>query len=158
MQGLQLRLTAGEVKDRVEHFEPYGYTSHPLPGAEAVVAFVGGDRSHGVAIVVGDRRFRLAGLKPGEVALYSDEGDTLIFRRGRMVEFSTESFVVNARKEILLNAPVVKASEEVQVGGGLGVQGGAEIAGPLLNNGVDVGSEHAHRENGVGQLTDAPRR
>lgn len=30
MQTLQVRLTAGEVKDAVEHFEPYGFTSNPL--------------------------------------------------------------------------------------------------------------------------------
>lgn len=35
MQGLQMRLTADEVKDGMEHFEPYGLTSNPHPGAEA---------------------------------------------------------------------------------------------------------------------------
>jgi phage baseplate assembly protein V len=158
MQGLQLRLTAGEIKGGVEHFEPYGYTSHPLPGAEALVVFVGGDRSHGVAIVVGDRKFRLQGLKPGEVALYSDEGDTLIFKRGREVELATRSFVVNATEQILLNAPVVRASEALSVGGKLEAEAGASVAGLLENNGVDVGSEHDHDENDNGGPTGSPRR
>ena len=48
MQGLQLRLLADEVKDSVEHFEPYGFTSHPNGGAEAVAVFLDGDRSHGI--------------------------------------------------------------------------------------------------------------
>lgn len=158
MQGLQLRLTAGEVKGGVEHFEPYGYTSHPLPGAEALVVFVGGDRSHGVAIVVGDRQFRLQGLEPGEVALYSDEGDTLIFKRGRKVELNTGSFVVNATEQILLNAPEVRASEKLSAGGLLDAKGGANVAGALKNNGVDVGSEHVHKENDSGGPTDPPQR
>ncbi|MBC7213051.1 MAG: phage baseplate assembly protein, partial [Pseudomonas sp.] len=68
LQGLQMRLTADEVKDGMEHFEPYGFTSNPLPGAEALAAFLGGDRSHGVVVCVADRRFRLQALKSGEVA------------------------------------------------------------------------------------------
>lgn len=29
MQSLQMRLTAGELKDNAEHFEAYGFTSNP---------------------------------------------------------------------------------------------------------------------------------
>ncbi|MDU8113514.1 phage baseplate assembly protein, partial [Pseudomonas syringae pv. actinidiae] len=65
MQALQMRLTAGEVKDDMEHFEPYGFTSNPLAGAEGIAAFIGGDRSHGLLLVVADRRYRLKGLELG---------------------------------------------------------------------------------------------
>lgn len=68
-----LKLIAGEKKENVEHLEPYGFTSAAQNGAEAVVLFPGGDRSHGVAVVVADRRFRLKGLARGEVALYDDQ-------------------------------------------------------------------------------------
>lgn len=44
LQSLQLRITAGEVKDDMEHLEPYGFTSCPHEGAEAVAGFIG-DRS-----------------------------------------------------------------------------------------------------------------
>ena len=62
LQSLQMRLLAGEMKDNMEHLEPYGYTSNPHPGAEGLAAFIGGDRSHGVVVCIADRRFRLAGL------------------------------------------------------------------------------------------------
>ncbi len=62
-----LKLIAGEKKENVEHLEPYGFTSAAQNGAEAVVLFPAGDRSHGVAVVVADRRFRLKGLARGEV-------------------------------------------------------------------------------------------
>ena len=68
LQALQMRLTAGEIKDNLEHFEPYGFTSNPLAGAEGIAAFIGGDRSHGVLLVVADRRYRIQALQPGEVA------------------------------------------------------------------------------------------
>jgi phage baseplate assembly protein V len=81
MQGLQVSLLAGELKGGLEHFEPYGLTANPQPGAEAVVLFPGGDRSHGIVIGVADRRYRLRGLAGGEVALYDDLGH--IIKLGR---------------------------------------------------------------------------
>lgn len=73
-QRVQLRLLAGESKDAVEHFEPYGFTSNPLPGAEHLTLFLDGDRSHGVTVVVNDRRYRLTALPAGGVALYDPSG------------------------------------------------------------------------------------
>ncbi len=74
MQTLQISLLADEAKDAVEHFEPYGFTSNPKPGAEVLAAFIEGDRSHGIAVTVADRRYRVTGLQPGEVALHDDHG------------------------------------------------------------------------------------
>lgn len=120
LQAIQVRLTAGEVKGNVEHFEPYGWTSHPHPGAEAVVAFLGGDRSHGVVLCAADRRYRLVGLEAGEVAIYSDEGDSVVLKRGRVVEVTTETFRLNA-KRCELNAPegIVLNAELVSASGGI---------------------------------------
>lgn len=72
MQLLNLGLHAGETTDECEHFEPYGFTSRPKTGSEAIVLKVGADGGHPVAIVVGDRRFRVTGLAEGEVAIHND--------------------------------------------------------------------------------------
>jgi phage baseplate assembly protein V len=72
MQTVQVRLLSGEAKEAVEHFEPYGFTACPHPGAEALAAFLAGDRSHGVVLTIADRRYRLQGLEAGEVALHDD--------------------------------------------------------------------------------------
>lgn len=72
MQLLNLGLHAEETTDEVEHFEPYGFTSRPKAGSEAIVLKVGADGGHPVAIVVGDRRFRVTGLAEGEVAIHND--------------------------------------------------------------------------------------
>lgn len=82
MQSLQLRLLAGEVKDGVEHLEPYGLTSNPNAGAECVALFMDGDRSHGVVVCVADRRYRVRGLATGEVVLHDDQGQTVHLQRG----------------------------------------------------------------------------
>ena len=50
MQALQLGLLDGELADGVERFQNYGMTSHPHPGAEAAVIFLGADRGHSVSL------------------------------------------------------------------------------------------------------------
>lgn len=93
-QTLQLRLLSGETKDNVEHMEPYGFTAHPKGGAEGIALFFGGDRSHGVTLVVADRRYRLQGLEAGEVALYDDQG--------QKVHLTRDGILVKTAKKIRL--------------------------------------------------------
>ncbi|PPS59678.1 phage baseplate assembly protein V [Pseudomonas sp. BRM28] len=113
MQGLQMRLNADEVKDGMEHFEPYGFTANPHPGAEAVAVFVGGDRSHGLVIQVSDRRFRLQGLKSGEVALYTDEGDFLHFKRGREISIETMTLRIKAGTAVEFDTPLISTTGRI---------------------------------------------
>ena len=47
IQTAQAQLLADEVQDDVERIQEYGFASVPLPGAEGVVVFVGGNRDHG---------------------------------------------------------------------------------------------------------------
>lgn len=85
MQVLQVVILDGETREGVERFQPYGLTSVPLDGAEAVVLAVGGRRDHLLAVVVDDRRHRKKDLAAGEVALYTDEGASVHLKRGRIV-------------------------------------------------------------------------
>lgn len=80
-QRLQVTMLDGDAKDDLEHFEQYGLTSSPPAGAEGVGLFFGGDQSHGATICVGDKRYRLTGLKGGEVALYDDLGQVVHLTR-----------------------------------------------------------------------------
>lgn len=112
-QVLQLKGLPGEVLDGVERFQNYGFTSVPLTGSEAIVVFVGGSRSHGVAIAVDDRRYRKKNLQPGESAQYSDEGDSIHLKRGKII-------AVTSGGEINVTAPKVKlnGATEVTIDGG----------------------------------------
>lgn len=143
MQGLQVRLLAGEVKDGMEHFEPYGFTSNAQGGAEVLAGFFGGDRSHGVVICVADRRFRLQGLQSGEVALYTDEGDKLHFKRGRVIEIETTTLKVKASAAVEFDTPeirttgkIVSAGDQIAAGisqlqhGHTQVMSGSAVSGP----------------------------
>lgn len=85
MQTLQVKLLAGETLSGLEHFEAYGLTSRPMPGAEVAALFIDGDRSHGIVLVVADRRYRIKGLEEGEVALYDDQGQSIAIKRDGIV-------------------------------------------------------------------------
>lgn len=149
LQSLQLRLLAGEVKDNVEHLEPYGFTACPHPGAEALAGFIGGDRSHAVVIVIADRRFRLQGLKSGEVALYTDEGDFIHFKRGRVIDIETVTLNVKATDSVNFDTPLLTSTGRIesvgdQIAGGVsqinhphdGVKQGADQSGSPVRGGA----------------------
>lgn len=144
MQTLQLRLMEGETKDGVEHFEPFGFTSKPLPGAEHVTVFVDGDRSHGITIVVADRRFRLQGLAEGEAALHDAFGNKIHLQAD-----GTLAIVASAKVQI--TTPLLALSGNLTVGGTVVAQGNVTGAGKSLathtHSGVQTGGGNTGAPN-----------
>ena len=158
MQGLQLRLLAGEVKDNVEHFEPYGFTSNPKGGAEAVAVFLDGDRSHGIAIVVADRRYRLTGLQTGEVALHDDQGQKVhLTRTGIVIDGGGLPLTIQ-------NAPTVtmKAATKVRMETALlevtgDIKDKCDSSGKTMSGMRTTYNSHTHNENNAaGGPTNTP--
>lgn len=124
MQELQIKVF-GQVLDKVEHFEPYGFTSHPQENAEALLASLGGRRGHTVAVCVADRNFRLKNTQPGEVALYTDEGDVIHFKRNNIIDIKSASTInaiapdvnINASSKVSLTTPECEITGNLTVGG-----------------------------------------
>lgn len=112
LQGLQVRLLADELRGDVERFQQYGFTSVPHAGAEAIALSVGASRDHAVVISVDDRRYRLVGLEAGEAAMYTDEGDRIVLRRGGVVE-------IHAAAELQVHAPLASFSGNLVVDGNI---------------------------------------
>lgn len=146
IQTLQLSGLAGLPKDGAEHFEPYGFTSRPLLGAEYLQASLVGDGSHTVVVVATDRRHRIANLKPGEVAIFTDEGDSIVLKRGRLIEVTTHTLRINAQTNVEINTdllqvtattkaifttPLVETSANLTVGGILSALNGYSLGGVL---------------------------
>lgn len=145
MQSLQVRLLAGEVKDNVEHFEPYGYTAHPHTGAEAITLFFDGDRSHGVVLVVADRRYRLQGLEAGEVALHDDQGQKVVIKRDR-IQATAPLVEVVASAKVRMVTPLLEVTGEIR--------DRCDTDGKTMEQ---MRSSHdAHRHNETGSLTSVP--
>lgn len=119
MQTVQVQLGADQVRDRVEHFQHYGFTSVPLPGAEGIGLAVGGSTDHLVVINVDDRRYRIT-LQVGEVALYDDQGQFVKLARDGVVHAKAVTL-------LKLEAPSVQI-----------------VSDTFTHNGVNVGATHVH--------------
>ena len=120
LQTVTIGLLDDETKAGVERFQQYGLTSVPLPGAEGVCLFVAGNRDHGVVISIDDRRYRLTSLQAGEVALYDDQGQSVILKRDR-IEVTAPTVVVETQDLRLGGAGgerVARVGDLVQVGAG----------------------------------------
>jgi phage baseplate assembly protein V len=94
--------------------QQYGFSSHPHAGAECFVVFAGAGRDHPLVFSVDDRRFRVRASEPGEVVLYTDEGDTIRMKRGNRIEVETKHLAATAEEdaEIATRKAVVKATDE----------------------------------------------
>jgi len=90
MQLVQLGVLESETVegagDGAEHFQPYGFSSVPLVGAEHVTLFPNGDRSHPLTIAVSDRRYKPRGRKPGDVDVYHYKGAKVRFLESGDIE------------------------------------------------------------------------
>ena len=145
IQLVQVKLLDGEVGDGVERMQNYGYTSVPKVGAEGVMVCVSGDRTHGIVVVMDDRRYRLKNLQPGEVALYTDEGDTIVMKRGRKIEVTAGAEVtvrapvvkVEASTKVTLTTPLVEMTQDLSVGGSI------SVVGDVVADGISL-TAHAH--------------
>lgn len=105
VQVVALDLLSGERKDNVERFMNYGFSSAPTGEAEAIVIFPGGDRSAGVVVALDARGTRFTGLAPGEVCVYSDNGDSIVLKVNNEIEITTRRLVINAMETVDITAP-----------------------------------------------------
>lgn len=148
-QVLQISMPGGEGKSDIEHLEPYGFTSAPKAGAEAVAAYFDGDRSHGVVLVASDRRYRIKGLAAGEVAIYDDLGQSVTLTRA--------GIVVNGGGNpiIFTNAP--KARFEMPIESTGDIKDNCDTTGRSMAQMRVTYNGHTHKENGDGGgTTDEP--
>lgn len=122
MRTAQVEVDADDTADGVEVFEPFGFTSRPLAGAETINLAVGGDQAHLVTICVADRRYRLTGLAAGEVAIYNSAGAKVVLNLDGSIDVTPAlAGKVNvggpaAIKTIALNEEVVAAFGQICAG------------------------------------------
>lgn len=139
---LQVSSRAGTAQDRVEHLEPYGYTSHPLNGAEALVGNLGGNGGRAVVILVNDRRHRIV-VEEGEVAIYDHTGDFVHLRAGGEIH-------VRASTRVFLETPLVECSADLRVHGNARVDGTTLLVGAVTANATAVIMGNVTMQAGLG--------
>lgn len=146
-QRVQFSALRGEIKDNVERMQDYGFTSHPHPGAQVVFICVGGNRDHPIVVRADDPRHRKTGLQPGEVAIYTDEGDFIHLKRGRIMEIETGTLTIRASTKVTLDTPLVEGTGAIRDG---------EAGGKSLHEMRQIYDTHTHPENDGGGPTDPP--
>lgn len=147
IQEVQVGLLSGETRARVPRLQDYGITSNPPVGSEAAIGFRGGLREAGMVLRAEHRGSRPTGLEPGEVAVYSDEGDRLHFKRGRKAELTDLN-------ELLIRSKVVRIEGDLYVTGEVGDR--VDTGGDRMSQMRGVFDRHRHLENGQGNFTDLP--
>ncbi len=170
MQKVQISVLKDEVLDKVERFQNFGFTSKPKPGAEAVLACVGGNRNHPIVIVVDDKRYRKTDLQEGEAAIYNSEGDYIHVKADGTIE-------IKASGVVTLDCPTVHLTGNLIVDGtstltglvtataGVTAPGGVATGTPSSGQVGDstgtmsgmrtIYNGHTHPQEGGG-TTDAP--
>ncbi len=137
VQELQISGLPGETRDEIEHFQPYGFTSNPPKGLAVLVAWFNGRRDHGVALGVGDGRYRIKNLASGEVAIYAQAGQTIIMKANGDIEMAPKA------------GQKVKISADVDVTGTLTASSDVITNGKSLKTHVHIGTALVPTVGGV---------
>ncbi len=154
IQVAQVNLMADETIDDIPIIQQYGFSSGPLPGSEAVAVFLGGQRDNGVIIATDDRRYRIKVLN-GEVAIYTDEGDSIHLKRGRVMEMTTQTLNINATTAVNFNTPMITTNGAIRAQ--LDIRDNYLSAGSkTMANMRLIYNGHQHNENNTAGPTNIP--
>lgn len=139
-QMLQVEPSKGEIKDNVERIQNYGFTSHPLPGSQAVMLCVGGNRDHPMVVAVDDPRYRLHNLQAGEAAIYDHTGSMLILKADGSIEAipSNGIFKITASDSVQMDTPILKVTGQVH--------DLCEVQPSMMSGMRDIYNSHTHPE------------
>lgn len=117
-QSAKVSLLNGEMIENVERAQEYGFTSRPLNGSEVLVVSVGGSRSHSIIIACDNRDHRMGDCEPGEVKIYTHEGDYIHFKENNEIEIKTKKLTIKAEDEINIETEkFTLEAEETDLGG-----------------------------------------
>jgi phage gp45-like len=135
MQAVQVHLRADEVRDQAEHFQHYGFTSVPVPGAEGIGLAVGGSTDHMVVINIDDRRYRKKGLQEGETCIYTKWGDFILIKEGEITikhatKVTIETPLAHFTGNVTVAGSVTAAGDVIGMGKSLGTHQHPDFAGP----------------------------
>ncbi len=136
VQTAQVGGLADEDLPGAELFQHYGFTSAPPAGTAAVVIPIGGRTSHCVIVATENSAYRLQGLENGEVAIYNQEGASVVLKNGKIIEATCDEYRVKCKKysvdasdNATFTTPELKASEQVTADGSINGNGGMSIKG-----------------------------
>ena len=72
IQLVKVSTVEGDTQDGIERLQPFGLSSNPPVGSEAVIMYFGGNREDGIVLMVDSGANRPTGLEAGEAQFYSE--------------------------------------------------------------------------------------
>lgn len=145
---IQARLLDGEILRKIFRAEPYGLSYRPKPGCQPYMLFPAGDRSYGVAIVIGDKRYQVD-LTGGEVALHDDQGQKVhLTRTGIVIDGAGLPIKIHNTPDVYFDTPSLRCSGEIM--------DRCDADGRTMDAMRSVYDVHTHHENDGGGETNAP--
>jgi len=144
MQNVQVSLLHEEAKVAVERMQNYGISGVAPRDSEVTVVFIGGGRDHGVIVATESRASRFTDLKEGEVAVYTDEGDSIVLKRDNTIEVTTNHLTIKCDADVKIecqeatitvdNAIEINASD-IMLNGNVTVNGNLTMGNTGAANG-----------------------
>lgn len=119
IQKCQISLMDNETHSNVDRYQEYGFSSVPLPGAQAVAVSIAGSRDNSIIIATEDGRYRPLNLNPGEVTIYNQFGDKIVIKQNRTIE---------------ITAPNIKLIGNVRIEGNLETTGNIDGYGYIRDS------------------------
>ncbi|MCS5517061.1 hypothetical protein NWF32_25455 [Pseudomonas qingdaonensis] len=104
---------------------------------------MGGNSKHAVVVASEDGRYRLT-LQDGEVSLYTDEGDYVHMKRGRLIEVVTDDLVFNVKNKVRFETPLVEMTGDQHVDGGIKAEGDIADHARTMREDRDLYNKHDH--------------
>lgn len=127
-QQQQVTLGPFETFDNVPRLSEYGFNSMPPPESDAVLIFVGGNRVDGVIIATGNQTYRMRSLKPGEVSISDNLGQSVyLTQNGIVVSGAGLPVLVTNTPEITLDTPLTRITGDAEIDGNLTVGKNATV-------------------------------
>jgi len=150
VQVVQIRLGQLELRDGTPRMAEFGFTSRPPVDSDAVLVFLGGDRTNGVVVATGHQASRPTGLAEGESMVYdlfgkfihfTEDGGILIEANGSPVTVSDATVVtINAAEKVRMATPLLEVTGDIKAGGNVTDAVRSMAADRLIFNGHTNGS------------------
>lgn len=103
IQKCQISLMDNETHSNIDRYQEYGFSSVPLPGAQAVAVSIAGSRDNSIIIATEDGRYRPLNLNAGEVTIYNHLGDKIVIKQNRTIEITAPNVIINGNLQVTGN-------------------------------------------------------
>lgn len=115
VQKQQVQMGGTETGDNRARVAEFGFTSMPPPGTDAVVVFLGGDRSAGVIVATNHQESRPRNLKAGETAIYSLDGKIVyLSAAGIRIDAKGQPVDISNASVVTVDATLLRCTGDIQ--------------------------------------------